>query len=126
MATRSRVPRRVSPGRKLRGGPVPGTAPGRAGPAEGGMSDRNVSTDSGMRAWAWRWGPDEDRRPGLPWIGIFLVIFGLLLLLEQLLPDYRKLGDVAILAAGLAALLAWLGPGRPDPPFPPRCPRPPP
>lgn len=61
-----------------------------------------------MRTWAWRWGPDEDRRPGLPWIGIFLVVFGALLLLERALPTYRGLGDVAVLAAGIASLVAWL------------------
>ena len=72
------------------------------------MSDRNLSTDPGVRAWAWRWGPDEDRRPGLPWVGIFLVVFGALLLLERALPEYRRLGDVAVLAAGLASLVAWL------------------
>lgn len=70
------------------------------------MSDRQPMNDSGMRAWAWRWGPDEDRRPGLPWIGIFLVVFGALLLVERMLPNQR-LGDVAVLAAGLASLVAW-------------------
>lgn len=72
------------------------------------MDDRRVSGDGTIRAWAWRWGPDEDRRPGLPWVGIFLVVFGLLLLLERALPDYKRLGDVAVLAAGLASLAAWL------------------
>jgi len=71
------------------------------------MSQGQMPTDPGIRAWAWRWGPDEDRRPGLPWVGIFLVVFGLLLLVERALPDYRRLGDVAVLAAGLASLVAW-------------------
>src|SRR5215208_6965939 len=71
------------------------------------MNDRNVPAEPGLRAWAFRWGPDEDRRPGLPWVGIFLVVFGLLLLVEQALPAYRRLGDVAVLAAGLASLVAW-------------------
>lgn len=56
----------------------------------------------------WRWGPDAQRRPGLPWIGIFLVVFGGLLLFEAALPDYRTLGNVLVLAAGLASLLAWV------------------
>jgi hypothetical protein len=60
-----------------------------------------------VRVYGWQWGPDEDRRPGLPWIGIFLVAFGALLLLENSLPEYRDLGNVAILAAGLASLLVW-------------------
>jgi hypothetical protein len=71
------------------------------------MSDR-MPSDPHTRVWAWRWGPDEDRRPGLPWIGIFLVVFGALLLLERALPSYRHLGDVAVLAAGIASLIAWL------------------
>ncbi len=72
------------------------------------MNDRNLSGDPSTREWAWRWGPDEDRRPGLPWIGIFLVVFGGLLLLERALPEYQRLGDVAVLAAGVASLVAWL------------------
>ncbi len=72
------------------------------------MSDRRMTDGPTVRTWAWRWGPDEERRPGLPWIGIFLVVFGALLLLERALPSYRGLGDVAVLAAGLASLLAWL------------------
>ena len=72
------------------------------------MSDGRMTDGPPVRTWAWRWGPDEDRRPGLPWIGIFLVVFGALLLLERALPSYRGLGDVAVLAAGLASLLAWL------------------
>jgi hypothetical protein len=71
------------------------------------MSDRNLPGDPPIRAWAFRWGPDENRRPGLPWIGIFLVVFGALLLAERMLPNQR-LGDVAVLAAGLASLLVWV------------------
>ena len=72
------------------------------------MNDRNLPSDPGVRAWAWRWGPDEDRRPGLPWVGVFLVVFGALLLLERALPEYQRLGDVAVLAAGLASLVVWI------------------
>jgi hypothetical protein len=52
----------------------------------------------------WRWGADESRRPGVPWIGLFLLVFGGLLLVEQALPEYRELGNVALLAAGVASL----------------------
>jgi hypothetical protein len=62
---------------------------------------------SDVSYYEWRWGPDEERRPGLPWIGIFLVVFGGLLLLQQALPDYRGLGNILILAAGIASLIAW-------------------
>ena len=73
------------------------------------MNDRTrMPADGPIRAWGWRWGPDEARRPGLPWIGVFLVVFGGLLLVERALPDYRRLGDVAVLAAGLASLGVWL------------------
>jgi len=60
-----------------------------------------------VRVYGWRWGPDEERRPRLPWIGIFLVIFGALLLVERALPQYQNLGNVLVLAAGLAFLVAW-------------------
>jgi hypothetical protein len=62
---------------------------------------------TGVTYYEWRWGPDEQRRPGLPWIGIFLVVFGGLLLLEQALPQYRGLGNIVLLAAGIASLIAW-------------------
>ena len=34
----------------------------------------------GVRAYTWEWGREEDRGPRLPWIGVFLVIYGALLL----------------------------------------------
>jgi hypothetical protein len=61
-----------------------------------------------VHVYGWQWGRDEDRRPGLPWIGIFLVVFGGLLIVQNALPDYRNLGNTAVLAAGLASLLVWL------------------
>jgi hypothetical protein len=61
----------------------------------------------GVTYHEWRWGSDEQRRPGLPWIGVFLVVFGGLLLLEQALPQYRGLGNVLLLAAGIASLIVW-------------------
>jgi hypothetical protein len=70
------------------------------------MEERPVN--SGIRTYGWRWGPDEGRRPGLPWIGIFLVVFGVALLVERALPDYRRLGDVALLAAGVTSLVVWI------------------
>jgi hypothetical protein len=60
-----------------------------------------------VHVYGWQWGPDEQRRPGLPWIGIFLVVFGALLILQNSLPQYRNLGNVVVLAAGLAFLVAW-------------------
>lgn len=72
------------------------------------MSDRGVRADGPVRFYGWSWGPDEGRRPGLPWIGVFLIVFGLLLLVERALPDYERLGDVGVLAAGLASLVYWV------------------
>jgi hypothetical protein len=74
------------------------------GPGQGPVNDRGPAP---VRVYGWRWGSDEERRPRLPWIGIFLVVFGGLLLLEQILPDYENLGNVLVLAAGLAFLVGW-------------------
>ena len=79
-------------------GPLPGTTQeGQRPPPESG----------GVRSYTWQWGRDDDRQPELPWIGIFLLVLGGLLLLEQVLPDYISLGNVIVLAAGLAFLLLW-------------------
>jgi hypothetical protein len=74
------------------------------GPGQGPVHDRLTPP---IRVYGWRWGSDEDRRPRLPWIGIFLVVFGGLLLLEHALPDYQNLGNILVLAAGLAFLVGW-------------------
>jgi len=58
-----------------------------------------------VRSWSWSRG---DSRPGLPWIGLFLVLFGGLLLLGQLVPGFHVAGSALGVAAGLAFLLAWL------------------
>ena len=60
-----------------------------------------------IRIYAWDWGRDEDRRPQVPWVGVFLLILGGLLIFEQLAPAYRDLGNVVVLAAGLAFLVVW-------------------
>src|SRR5688572_23751239 len=75
------------------------------------MDERRSASDPRdptIRIYDWRWGPDEERRPGLPWIGVFLLVFGGLLLIEQTLPDYLRIGNAALLAAGLAALVVWV------------------
>jgi hypothetical protein len=43
----------------------------------------------------------------MPWIGIFLLVFGGLLLLQQLYPEARSVGSVLVLAIGLAFLIRW-------------------
>ena len=60
-----------------------------------------------VRAYGWQWGPDERQRPGLPWIGIFLVVFGALLLLERFVPEFRLAGSAFLLAVGIVFLARW-------------------
>ena len=79
-------------------GPLPGTM----------KDDRPPPETGGVRSYGWQWGRDEDRQPELPWIGIFLVVLGGLLLLDRALPQYVTLGNVVVLAAGLAFLLLWM------------------
>jgi hypothetical protein len=77
----------------------------RLGPDSGGRApDEPVD---GVKVYAWEWGPNEARRPGLPWIGIFLLVFGGLLLIQQLFPQAEGLGSVVVLAVGLAFLIKW-------------------
>ena len=60
-----------------------------------------------VRMYRWEWGRDEDRRPGLPWVGIFLLVFGGLLLLERFVPALQFAGSLFLLAVGLVLLLRW-------------------
>jgi hypothetical protein len=79
--------------------PPPGEAsPGQPPPAEAG----------GTRAYTWEWGREDDRRPRLPWIGIFLIVYGALLLVGRVAPQYVAQANLLVLAAGLAFLILWL------------------
>jgi hypothetical protein len=60
-----------------------------------------------MRAYRWQWGPDERQRPGLPWVGVFLLVFGGLLLLERFVPQFRLAGSAFLLAVGIVFLIRW-------------------
>jgi hypothetical protein len=75
----------------------------RLGPDSGGR----IPGEPSVRVYGWEWGPDDGRRPGLPWIGIFLLVFGGLLLIQQLFPEFKALGSVVVLAVGLAFLVKW-------------------
>jgi hypothetical protein len=71
----------------------------------------DVLTDDGrVSAYSWEWsnvaGPAGSRRT-LPWIGIFLVVLGGLLLLRLALPGYATAGSLVVLAVGLALLVKW-------------------
>jgi hypothetical protein len=54
----------------------------------------------------WTWG-DEDVRRGLPWIGVFLVVFGGILLIGSVYPDAHVLGSALTTAFGVALLATW-------------------
>lgn len=75
----------------------------RLGPESGGRQPG----DPAVRVYRWEWGPDDARRPGLPWIGIFLLVFGGLLLLQAVYPEARAAGSVLVLAIGLTFLIRW-------------------
>ena len=72
-----------------------------------GSGGHGPGVDPDVQVYTWEWGPDQARRPGLPWIGIFLLIFGGLLLLQQVFPQFKELGSVLVLAIGLAFLVKW-------------------
>ena len=75
----------------------------RLGPDSGGR----MPGEPPIRVYHWEWGSDNEHRPGLPWIGIFLLVFGGLLLLQQVFPEFAGLGSVIVLAIGLAFLVKW-------------------
>jgi putative exporter of polyketide antibiotics len=75
----------------------------RLGPDSGGRAPG----DQTVRVYTWEWGSEEGRRPGLPWIGIFLLVFGALLLIQQLFPQAKALGSLVFVAIGLAFLIKW-------------------
>jgi hypothetical protein len=43
----------------------------------------------------------------MPWIGVFLLVLGGLLVLQQLYPQAQSVGSVVVLAIGLAFLVRW-------------------
>jgi hypothetical protein len=56
------------------------------------------------RGWSW----SQDPRPGLPWIGLVLVLFGGLLLVGEFVPGFHVAGPALGVAAGIAFLIAWI------------------
>jgi hypothetical protein len=81
------------------------------------MSERRNEPVSGdvvgggmVHVYGWEWndigGPRGRAR--LPWFGIFLVVFGGLLLLQHLYPSLETAGSLIFLAAGVAFLVSWL------------------
>ena len=66
--------------------------------------------DGGVRVHGWEWNEigGAPARSRLPWFGIFLVVFGALLLLRQVYPGLETAGSLLFLAAGVAFLVSWL------------------
>ena len=63
-----------------------------------------------VRAYGWEWSDigGSRGRSRVPWFGIFLVVFGALLLLRQVFPAINTAGSLLFLAVGLAFLVSWL------------------
>jgi hypothetical protein len=89
------------------GPPVTRLGPDSGGRPPGASGSAGGPRGFGPRIYRWQWGPDDARRPGLPWIGIFLLVFGVLLLIQQAYPDFKAAGSVVVLAIGLAFLIRW-------------------
>lgn len=56
---------------------------------------------------AWSWTAARAPRSRLPFLGIFLVVLGALLLLRSAYPELEEAGSLVFLAAGLALLVSW-------------------
>ncbi len=86
------------PGGEFRG-PIGGSGPDPSRPPAG--------------VWSWGWGPGWGAQPvtsgrrRVPWLGIFLVLFGGLLLVEQLIPGARVAASAVVVVAGAALLVSW-------------------
>ena len=74
----------------------------RLGPDSGGRAPGEPA----VRVYHWEWGPDDTRRPGLPWIGIFLLVFGACCSSSSS-SRRRAPGSLIVLAIGLAFLIKW-------------------
>jgi hypothetical protein len=83
-------------------------------PSEDRPPNGNQPRSGEVLVYGWQWGSDEERRPGLPWVGIFLLVFGALLLIERFVPQFRLAGSAFLLAVGIVFLIRWAvehGPG---------------
>jgi hypothetical protein len=62
------------------------------------------------RAYGWEWSDigGSRGRSRAPWFAIFLVVFGVLLLLRQVYPALETAGSLLFLAVGVAFLVSWV------------------
>ena len=82
------------------GGTFRGRIPGEGKPG--------ASSGPESRGEAWGWSRVTDNRRPVPWFGVFLILFGGLLLIEQFIPGARAVGSGLVVAVGVALLMAWL------------------
>ena len=71
------------------------------------MSAPRGPDDGQIHVVSWGW-PPAPARSGVPWIGIFLIVFGGLLLIQTVAPEVQWAGSILALAIGLAFLISWL------------------
>ncbi len=73
-------------------------------PLRGDVIDGGV-----VRAYGWEWSDigGSRGRSRVPWFGIFLVVFGALLLLTHWFPALETAGSLLFLAVGVAFLVSW-------------------
>lgn len=88
----------------------PGSGPGLgygSGPAYGSRS--GSGQDPTIHAYRWEWSNlgEPAGRTRLPWLGIFLVVFGILLVAQLWFPALATAGSLLFLAIGLAFLVSW-------------------
>ncbi len=88
-------------------GPGSVRAPGSARAA--GSARPPGSPGPTIHAYRWEWSDVAGTAGGtrLPWLGIFLVVFGLLLLAQIWFPALATAGSILFLAVGVAFLVSW-------------------
>lgn len=77
---------------------------------DGRPLDGDVIDGRAVHGYGWDWTDSGSPRgrSRLPWFGVFLVVFGGLLLLRQAFPSLDTAGSLLFLAAGVAFLVVWV------------------
>ena len=86
----------------------PGSGVGPGG-GRGHGSGWDAGSGPAIRAYHWEWSGvgGTAGRTRLPWLGIFLVVFGVLLLAQIWFPALATAGSLLFLAIGVAFLISW-------------------
>ncbi len=89
--------------------PVSGEVIESPGSGRGPGSGWDVGSGPAIRAYRWEWSAvgGQAGRTRLPWLGIFLVVFGVLLLAQIWFPALATAGSLLFLAIGVAFLVSW-------------------